>query len=152
MAPDRVEVLDTTVHKTYEWLRDIATELGDDNRHHAYLALRGTLHAVRDLLPVDESAQFSAQLPMLIRGIYFECWNPSSAPNHDRSLEHFLDRVTDGLERLQWKEERPIDAEQAARAVLDVIADHISEGEMDQVRRIMPKHVRALWPTTSVMD
>lgn len=152
MAPDSLEVLDTTVHKTYEWLRDIAIELGDDSRHHAYLALRGTLHAVRDFLPVDESAQLSAQLPMLIRGIYFEGWNPSSASNHDRSLEHFLDRVTSGLERDPWKVERPIDGEKAARAVLRVIADHISEGEMEQVRRVMPERIRELWPVATWKD
>ena len=56
MTPNSVEAFDTTIQKTNEWLRDIANELGDDNRRHAYLALRGTLHAVRDFLPLDESA------------------------------------------------------------------------------------------------
>lgn len=152
MTPNSVEVLDTTVHKTYEWLRDIAIELGVGNRRYAYLALRGTLHAVRDFLPLDESAQLSAQLPMLVRGIYFEGWNPSATPESDRSVERFLGRVEGALERAQWNEEYPIGAEQAARAVLRVLSDRVSGGEMDQVRRVMPERIRDLWPTMSVTD
>jgi uncharacterized protein (DUF2267 family) len=72
MSTTKIEAFDTTVQKTNEWLRDISRELGDENRRHAYLALRGTLHAIRDFLPIEESAQLSAQLPMLVRGIYFE--------------------------------------------------------------------------------
>lgn len=125
MTPKSVEVLDTTVHKTYEWLRDIAIELGVDNRRYAYLALRG---------------------------IYFEGWDPSSTPERDRSLERFLGRVEAALERALWNEEYPIDVEQAARAVLRVLSDRISGGEMDQVRRVMPERIRDLWPTMSVTD
>ena len=152
MTPNSVEAFDTTIQKTNEWLRDIALEIGDDNRRHAYLALRGTLHAVRDFLPIDESAQFSAQLPMLVRGIYFEGWNPSDTPTKDRSREHFLGRIETALERALRNEDYPIDADQAARAVLRVISDRIAGGEMDQVRRVMPERVRDLWPTMSVMD
>lgn len=152
MTPNSVEAFDTTIQKTNEWLRDIANELGDDNRRHAYLALRGTLHAVRDFLPLDESAQFSAQLPMLVRGIYFEGWDPSDTPTKDRSRERFLGRVETALERALWNEDYPIDADQAARAVLRVISDRIAGGEMDQVRRVMPERIRELWPTMSVMD
>lgn len=152
MTPNSVEAFDTTLQKTNEWLRDIAIEVGDDNRRHAYLALRGTLHAVRDFLPIDESAQFSAQLPMLVRGLYFEGWDPSGTPAKDRSRERFLDRVETALERAMWNEEYPIDAEAAARAVLRVISDRIAGGEMDQVRQVMPERIRELWPTMSVMD
>ena len=152
MTPNSVEAFDTTIQKTNEWLRDIANELGIDNRRHAYLALRGTLHAMRDFLPIDESAQFSAQLPMLVRGLYFEGWDPSDTPAKDRSRERFLGRVETALERALWNEEYPIDAEAAARAVLRVISDRISGGEMDQVRRVMPERIRELWPTMSVMD
>jgi uncharacterized protein (DUF2267 family) len=152
MTPNSVEAFDSTIQKTNEWLRDIANELGIDNRRHAYLALRGTLHAVRDFLPLEESAQFSAQLPMLVRGLYFEGWDPSDTPTKDRSREHFLGRVETALERALWNEDYPIDADQAARAVLRVLSDRVSGGEMDQVRRVMPERIRDLWPTMSVTD
>jgi uncharacterized protein (DUF2267 family) len=140
------DVFDSTTQKTNEWLRDISHELEDENRRHAYLALRGTLHAVRDFLPVDESAQLSAQLPMLVRGIYFEGWNPSHTPEENRSRESFLSRVDDALERALWNEETTIDAEQAAKAVLHVLSDRISDGEATQIRNVMPERIRDLWP------
>ncbi len=75
----KLDVLDTTVQKTHEWLRDIKDELGFDNDHAAYAALRATLHGLRDLLVTDQVARFGAQLPMLVRGIYYEGWNPELA-------------------------------------------------------------------------
>lgn len=146
MTKTGLDVFDTTIQKTNEWLRDISQELGDDNRRHAYLALRGTLHAVRDFLPLDESAQLSAQLPLLIRGLYYESWKPSRTPETDRTRESFLQRVDDAMARALWNEDVTYDTEQAARAVLRILATYISEGEMRQVMHTMPQHVRDLWP------
>jgi uncharacterized protein (DUF2267 family) len=145
------EAIDATMHKTNEWLREIGSELGEEHRRHAYLTLRGTLHAIRDFLPTEESAQFSAQLPMLMRGIYFEGWNPSRTPEKERTRESFVRRTAQALERAQWNEEFPIDPEEATRAVLRVIAGHISAGEMEQVRQTMPERVRVLWPEPSAI-
>ncbi|MBW3633915.1 MAG: DUF2267 domain-containing protein [Chloroflexi bacterium] len=146
MSINSVEAFDTTVQKTNEWLRDISNELGDDNRRHPNLALRGTLHAVRDFLPIEESAHLSAQLPMLVRGIYFEGWNPTNVPEKDRSRESFLSRTEQALERALWKEDYQIDTEKAARTVLRVLSDRISAGEVEQVRHVLPEPVRELWP------
>jgi uncharacterized protein (DUF2267 family) len=146
MTIGHIEAFDTTVQKTNEWLRDIAAVLGDENRRHAYLALRGTLHAIRDFLPLEESAHLSAQLPMLVRGIYFEGWNPTDTPEENRSLDSFLARVDHALERALWNEETTITAEQAARAVLRILSDRVSSGEIEQVRHVLPEHIRELWP------
>jgi uncharacterized protein (DUF2267 family) len=146
MSTTNIEVFDTTVQKTNEWLRDISRELGDENRRHAYLALRGTLHAIRDFLPIEESAHLSAQLPLLVRGIYFEGWNPSDTPEGNRSLESFLSRTEHALERALWNENYHIDTEQAVRAVLRVLSERISAGEIEQVRHVLPEPIRELWP------
>jgi uncharacterized protein (DUF2267 family) len=146
MSISSIEAFDTTVQKTNEWLRDIGTQLGDDNRRHAYLALSGTLHAVLDFLPIKESAHLSAQLPMLVRGLYFEGWNPTNALAEDRSRESFLSRTEHALERALWNEDHRIDAEQAARAVLRVLSDRISSGEVEHVRHVLPESIRELWP------
>ncbi|MCC7025279.1 MAG: DUF2267 domain-containing protein [Thermomicrobiales bacterium] len=143
MTNTNPDVFDTTVQETNTWLRDIGEILGDNDRQHAYLALRGTLHALRDQLPIDESAQLSAQLPMLVRGIYFEGWNPGPAPPRGESRERFLDRVDQEVERTRWA---TFDPEKEARAVLRVLADRVSAGEVQQVRRLMPEQVRELWP------
>lgn len=145
MTPNSVEVLDTTIQKTHEWLRDIGIELGDENPRHAYLALRGTLHAIRDFLPLEESAQLSAQLPMLIRGIYFEGWDPSRTPEKNRTRESFLGRTEQALARAMFNEELPLDSEEATRAVLRVLDSRVSKGEMEHVRHVMPERVRELW-------
>jgi uncharacterized protein (DUF2267 family) len=145
MSTTNIEVFDTTIQKTNEWLRDISRELGDQNRRHAYLALRGTLHAIRDFLPIEESAHLSAQLPLLVRGIYFEGWNPSNTPQ-DRSLESFLSHTEHALERALWNEEHGIETEHAARAVLRVLSERISAGEIEQVRHVLPERIRELWP------
>jgi uncharacterized protein (DUF2267 family) len=152
MTANTVEAFDTTVQKTNAWLLDIAREMGIDNRRHAYLALRGTLHALRDFLPLEESAQFSAQLPMLVRGLYFEGWNPSHTPEQERTREGFLSRVEAAMARAMWSEDFPIDTEEAARAVLRVLSDKVSPGEMDQVRSVMPERLRELWPDPATID
>jgi uncharacterized protein (DUF2267 family) len=146
VSTSHIEAFDTTVQKTNEWLRDISQELGDENRRHAYLALRGTLHAIRDFLPLEESAQLSAQLPMLVRGIYFEGWNPSQTPEEDRSLESFLNRTEQALDRALWNEGWRYTPEQAARAVLRVLSERVSAREIQQVRNVLSEPIRELWP------
>jgi uncharacterized protein (DUF2267 family) len=140
-----LDVFDTTVQETNEWLRAIQEEMGWGDRQLAYLALRGTLHALRDHLTVDEAAHLAAQLPLLVRGIYYDAWDPSRVPVRERHREQFLARVADAFERT-----RPVDPEQAARSVLRVLGTRISAGEIDNVRRMLPEDVRALWPEISV--
>src|SRR6266851_4782007 len=72
MSTTGLEVFDTTVQKTNIWLKDIMQALGWEDRHKAYVALRITLHALRDRLTPEEASQLGAQLPMLIRGLYYE--------------------------------------------------------------------------------
>lgn len=142
MTTTTLDVFNSTVQQSHEWLGEIADELHTDDRHQAYLALRGTLHALRDNLVVDEAADLSAQLPMLIRGLYYEGWNPSKTPVRDRSRDAFLERVGSAFERAAPAGMYP---EPAVRAVLKVLTGHISAGEMDQVRGSMTKDIQALW-------
>src|SRR4051812_19750729 len=72
-----LEVFDTTLQKTNEWLQEIMQELATESRQEAYVVLRATLHTLRDRLPLEVTAHLGAQLPMLIRGIYYEAWRPS---------------------------------------------------------------------------
>jgi uncharacterized protein (DUF2267 family) len=141
MATTGPDIFDSTVHQTHQWLRDIMEEMGWEDRQRAYSALRGTLHALRDHLTVDEGAQLSAQLPMLIRGIYYEGWDPSRVPVRERHREQFLARVAEA-----FRGTRPVNAEHMARAVLKVLASHIAAGEGEDVRQMLPAAIRSLWP------
>src|SRR5258706_928036 len=82
------------VDKTNRVLREIEQAYGwpPGRRNQSYAALRAVLHALRDRLTVDEGAQFSAQLPMLVRGLYYAGWDPSRVPQK-MSRDEVLQRV-----------------------------------------------------------
>lgn len=141
MPGTTVSVFDQTLHKTYEWLeelRDLA-ELRDEGQ--AYAVLRGVLHALRDRLTVEEATDLGAQMPMLVRGIYFEGWNPSKTPRRERHRNAFLESIP-----LNINPAEGVQAEQAARAVFALLTHRITSGEIADVRHMLPREVRELWP------
>ncbi len=82
MSSTGLEVFDKTIQTTNSWLNEIGEDLGPD-RQRCYNALRAVLFALRDRLTVEEAADLSAQLPMLIRGIFYEGYRPSIMPQRD---------------------------------------------------------------------
>ena len=82
MAQDTVEGIERTVQKTYEWLGALCDKLGIDNRAEAYRSLRAFLHLLRNRVTVDEAANFAAQLPLLLRGVFYEEWVPAKTQCH----------------------------------------------------------------------
>jgi|SRR5689334_16146955 len=115
-----LEVFDTTVHKTNNWLNDVSCELGEESKRKSYLATRATLHALRDRLTIEGAAELGAQLPMLIRGFYYEGWDPAGKPVKERRRDEFPARVA--------REFSDGDPECAARAVFAVLARRITSG------------------------
>src|ERR1700704_1186538 len=140
MSATGLEVFDETVHKTNRWLKEIEQVLGPD-RHRAYQALRAVLYCLRDRLTVNEAAQLGDQLPMLVRGIYYETWHPAGKPEKIRSRDEFLSQISAHFSRT-----RPINAEHAARAVFQVLENHVSAGEIREVIEELPHEIRMLWP------
>jgi uncharacterized protein (DUF2267 family) len=136
-----LKVFDITVEKTHLWIREVIRELGWEDRHKGYVALRAVLHALRDRLLTEEAVQLGAQLPMLVRGFYYEGWEPSSTPTKERHKEQFLEHVREAFSR-----DADIDAERVARGVFTVLARRVSEGEIGDVKGMMPEELRALWP------
>ena len=141
MSITGLDVFDRTVHKTNNWLNELMEVLGWHDRHKAYLALRVTLHALRDRLTVEEMAQLAAQLPMLIRGFYYEGWDPTGKPLKERSKEEFLARIEE-----YFSSDDPVDPEQVARAVFTVLSNRVTEGEIEDVKHVLPAEIEGLWP------
>jgi uncharacterized protein (DUF2267 family) len=139
MTSTHVDILDRSVEKAHIWLKDLAEELGGDDQRHAYRVLRAFLHALRDRLSVDEAAQLSAQLPIFIRGVFFEGWEPSRTPEPHRDLDSFLARIA-----TEAKLAGETEASFAAGAASRVLRRHVSAGETASVLHALPGHVRAL--------
>ena len=141
MSTTGLEAFDRTIQKTNIWLKDLMQTMATESRQQAYSALRATLHATRDRLPVEEVAQLGAQLPMLLRGSYYEGWVPARTPLKERRREQFLARIEEEL-----RADTPTNAEDVARAVFAVIAHRVSEGEIEDVKHVIPEDIRDLWP------
>jgi uncharacterized protein (DUF2267 family) len=136
-----LEAIDKTVQTTNIWLKEIGEDIGPD-RQRSYHALRAVLGVLRDRLTVDEAAHLAAQLPTLVRGLYYDGYVPAGKPERIRSRDEFLDRIGAGLEQIG-----PLGADEAARAVFKVLDRHVSKGELDEVKQSLPAEVRTLFPT-----
>jgi uncharacterized protein (DUF2267 family) len=134
--------LEHMVEKTNRVLKEIEQEYGwpKERRMQSYSALRAVLHPLRDRLGVGEAAQLAAQLPTLIRGVYYEGWNPSDVPIK-MSAEEFLHRV-----RREFQYDVTGGLEPLVHTVLRALSLHITAGEWDDVRSSMPKELRQLVP------
>jgi uncharacterized protein (DUF2267 family) len=115
MSESGVPALDHTVQETNIWLKAIADHLHFEQRHHAYSALRAVLHALRDRLTPLSAVHLGAQLPLLIRGIYYEGWHMAGKPTSDRSVQDFADHVLK-----QLPPQFPLDPVTVSRGVLEV--------------------------------
>lgn len=139
MTATHLDVIDRSVEKTHIWLNDLAQELASEDGHHAYRVLRAFLHALRDHLTVDEAAALAAQLPIFVRGVFYEGWDPSRTPEHARDLDSFLQRIASEAGLAGETE-----ASFAATAASRVMRRHVSAGEGENVLRALPHHLRDL--------
>jgi uncharacterized protein (DUF2267 family) len=139
MSTTRVDIIDRAVEKAHIWINDMAHELGTEDRHHAYRVLRAFLHALRDHLSVDEVAQLAAQLPIFVRGVFYEGWDPSHTPERARDIDNFLSRVAEDAALAGETE-----ASFAVGAASRVLRRHISAGESGHILHALPRHLEAL--------
>ena len=133
-------VFDTTVQETNLWLKGVMEGLHTDDRHLAYLALRGTLHALRDRLGPEHAVQLAAQLPMLLRGLYYEGWRLAAAQTKERTRTDFFEHIRSELPRGS-----AIDPNLAARAVFGVMWQKLDVGEVGKVIDFLPPELKELW-------
>jgi len=123
-----------------EWTNRLCDDLGWGNKERAYRLLSETLHALRDYLNVNEAADLAAQLPLILRGIYYTGWKPSATPAQARNKEDFLNRVARAFSTEPLEDE-----ERAVAAVFDLLRAKISMGEIDHVSHAMRAPLQELW-------
>ena len=139
MSATGVTTLDHTVQETIVWLKAVEEELQLDSRQQAYNALRAVLHAPRDRVPPEVAIKLGAQLPILLRGIYYENWHAAGTPTKERHARDFADHV--GTELSQ---QFPIDPLTVVRGVFEVLWEKLDSGEFDKVMHHLPAALREL--------
>lgn len=125
------------VHTAHEWLAVVCDRLETDDRRFAHRALRAWLHTVRDRLGVSAAAHLSAQLPEMLRGVFYEGWIPAHVPvSHDVSsfLTQFARAAGVPLSQVA----------DLAGAVTDALVELFSPGQLDHVLAQLPVKLRIM--------
>jgi uncharacterized protein (DUF2267 family) len=141
MSAVGLESIDHTVQLTHIWIDELDWRMAWNNKGRTYQLLKSVLQAVRDWLPTNESANFAAQLPTLLRGVYYEHWRPSTTPAKRRHKAEFLTQVS-----RTFTGDMEMQIEAAVAIVMGFLSSKISAGEIEDVRRSLPADLRALWP------
>lgn len=134
-------VFDTTVQETNLWLKAVESHLPPCDRQEAYAALRAVLHVLRDRLPMEAVLGLSAQLPMLLRGVFLEGWRPAAGPTNIRDPQVFAGEVADRLAPTF-----PREPEEITEAVFAVLAGQLDTGEVAKLTQHLPPRLRTFFP------
>lgn len=140
MSSERFNLFQQTIQISTVWVRQIADLAGCDEQQ-AYHLLCCTLQTLRDRLAPEEAIQLAGQLPVLIRGLYYDGWQLAGVPLQIRNKQHFLALAVSRYHA------RPLDdIEPGIRAVLKVLGDNVDLGELSRVVMALPEVLRDLWP------
>lgn len=141
MSAQGLEVIDHTVELTHQWINELRERLDWSSSRDALRLLRVTLVLIRDHIGHGEIAQLSAQMPLLIRGMFFEGWTPAHTPLPDRSAAGFVGAIEAKMgDVLDWRGPEDI------THVFRTLENRISDGEIADVKANLPGHIRDLWP------
>ncbi|NVE96019.1 DUF2267 domain-containing protein [Altererythrobacter lutimaris] len=144
MSNTILPLFDKSLQTTAIWLEEIQSEIGPD-RAFAWRVLSVVLQNLRDHLPLELSAHFGAQLPMIIRGAFYERFDPTGLPKQEHGGDEFLASISDGL-----RDSRGVDPHDAVHAVFGVLDRHLSRGQVDKIVRSLPRGIREMWPETEL--
>src|SRR5215472_1137373 len=141
MSRTGVDSLDRSIERTNQWLGDVATNFETEDRRLAYRVTRSWLHILRDRLPAPVAAHLAAQLPELLRGVFYEGWNPSRVPvkyGRDEYLARFAHQAQIHV----------AEAQDASRRVTAALRKHLSAGAIAEAMTVLPADVRSLFEPT----
>jgi uncharacterized protein (DUF2267 family) len=137
-----VPILENNIHQTMDWIYAIeeACHWDENNQKKAFLALKAVLHQLRDLLPIESAAQLGDLLPIVIRGIFFENWKPTTPQVPEPKREDILKNMTSALYPYH-----SVDVEQTVRGVLQVLKQKLPTNELEAIIRGLPKELREFY-------
>jgi uncharacterized protein (DUF2267 family) len=138
MSATGLEAFDRAIQRANEWLNDLAAELGkDDDRGYAYRVLRCYLHVLRDRVTPEQAADFASQLPLLLRGVFYDGWSPSKTPETYRDADTLLSRLAD-----RGQLAGPTEASFVAESITRMLRRHMTPGQVDKVLQAVPEPLR----------
>lgn len=133
--------IDQAVRQAHICINDVKIRSCRDCESRAYRLLRAVLHALRGQPKVNKAANIGAQLPILIRALYYEKWWAAKTLLKKRNVQSFLNRNDTALTP------DPIDdTAKAGSAALSLLSKKVSAGEVDDVYKTLPNAIRAMWP------
>ena len=126
---------------TKDWLKDLQAETNLKNEHDVYILMVRTLQILRDRVTLEEAVDLGAQLPLIIRGAYYDGWKPDTEPLKFKKVEEFYELLQSSLTISE-----DIESEKAAKAVFKVLANRISAGELKDMKTMLPDVFEELFP------
>ena len=140
MSSTKVSSLDRSVQTTIEWLREIQEELMWPSEERVYAATKAMLNTLRDRMTFDEIFHLTAQFPLLLKGVFFDGYDPTGKPINVDRRDQFFDLVQERFEKRSG-----LNGEEITRAVLKVLYKKVGSGEMDDIKDNMPKDIQGLF-------
>jgi len=133
----KVTALDHAMDAAHTWINDVAKQFDTEDREFAYRVLRARLHTLRDRLTVEASAQFCGPASDLIRGIFYQAWNPHAVP----------DKYDAEAYTVRFSREANIaldDVGKAATATTAAALHHLPVTQMDKALSQLPTEIRKI--------
>src|SRR5688500_1989939 len=120
MSRTGLDVFDKTLQTTHIWLDELMQEIGPD-RQVDWHVLGAVLRTIRDRIPLGLAVHLGSQLPILVRGTFYEQWHApgQTQENPLRSLDEFLEPIAKQLANI-----RPVNVRDATRVVFDILSRH----------------------------
>lgn len=143
MTHTNVTQLSHAAQQTQEWIKDLSGRHPFDIEDQAYSYLRAVLHALRDRLTPEQAVHLASQLPMLVRGFYYDGWKPSRTPVGIKTQQEFFGRVRDNLGGSAPATR--VDTVAATHTVLEFLEERLDGGELRHVKGQLPRELQALF-------
>lgn len=125
------------VQRANVWVADVTSALGSQDRQYGQRVVRAWLHTLRDRLTIEAAVKLGQQLPELLRGIYYDGWEPHLAPVKYNAVE-FVYRFS--AESFVPSSEVP----GIVATVTRVFGDRMSPGQLAETLAELPANLRAV--------
>lgn len=135
-----IKAIQSSLNLTQVWINDLMETYDYADENKAFVLLRATLKTLRDRITMEEAFHLASQLPAVVRGYYFEGWDPHKHPGHEKTPYDFLTSVRKNLGGHD-----DIDLEMAVPEALKIIFNHIDQGEAEDVLKNLPPDIHELF-------